>query len=373
MNRNPSFAVLGAGNGGMATAADLTVRGFKVNLWEHPDFADTIKPIQDLGGINLETVDSIPMKPGFARLNLITTDIKAALDGVDAVLVIVPAFAHKNIAECCVPYLQDNQIVIISPGNFGGALQFRNTFCKTGTAQNVVFAEGECMIYACRKKDPTTIWIRRYKKGLRFAALPAVHSDRVMEIVQQIYPEAEKAANTLETGLSNCNPTQHPPIMILNAGLIERTKGDFLFYNEGVTHGVIRVIDAVDKERVAVCDALHTKIRTAFEQEFAWYGYQGCSGTNLYESLKDNPFYRTSKAPESFQDRYLTEDIPFGLAPLEELGKLVGVPTPTATAIINFACLLSERDLRANRRSLASLGIGDVTPNQLLEMVNSEE
>ena len=370
MEHKPSFAVLGAGNGGVATAADLTVRGYKVNLWEHPDFADTIRPMQELGGIHLETVDSIPMKPGFAKVNMITTDIQAALDGVDCVLVIVPAFAHRNIAECCAPYLQDGQVVVISPGNFGGAIQFRNVFREKGTAKDVVFAEAECMIYACRKKDPTTIWIRRYKKALRYAALPATKTPRVMEIIHQIYPEAEAAANILETGLSNCNPTQHPPIMILNAALIERTKGDFLFYNEGVTHGVIRVIDAVDRERMAVCAAMNTKIRSAYEQEVAWYGYQGCSGHNLYESMNDNPFYRTSKAPDSFQNRYLTEDIPFGLAPVEELGKLVGVPTPTATAIIDFAEILTERDLRANRRSLAALGLDGMSVEDLLHLVN---
>ncbi|MGM9572844.1 MAG: NAD/NADP octopine/nopaline dehydrogenase family protein [Hominicoprocola sp.] len=370
MDYKPSFAVLGAGNGGVATAADLTVRGFKVNLWEHPDFADTIRPIQERGGIELKAVEGIPVRSGFARLNKATTNIVEALDGVDAVLVIVPAFAHKSVSECCAPYLQDHQIVVISPGNFGGAVQFRNAFLRSGHAKDVVFAEAECMIYACRKTDPSTIFIRRYKKALRYAALPATQTPRVMEIIHQIYPEAEAAANVLETGLSNPNPTQHPPIMILNAGLIERTGGDFLFYNEGVTHGVVNVIDAVDRERIAVCAALKTTIRSAFEQELAWYGYQGASGTNLYESMNGNPYYSTSKAPKSFQDRYLTEDIPFGLVPVEELGKLVGVPTPIATSIINFAELLTERPLRENRRSLEALGLGGMSVEELLSFVN---
>ena len=226
------------------------------------------------------------------------------------------------------------------------------------------------MIYACRKTSPTSIFVRRYKHALRYAALPATETPRVMEIIHQIYPEAEAAANVLETGLSNPNSTQHPPIMILNAGLIERTEGDFLFYNEGVTHGVIRVIEAVDQERIAVCAALKTTIRSAYEQEVAWYGYQGASGTNLYESMTDNPYYSTSKAPNSFQHRYLTEDIPFGLVPVEELGLLVGVPTPIATSVINFAEILAERSLRENRRSLESLGLAGMGVEDLLHLVN---
>ena len=370
MVHKPSFAVLGAGNGGATSDADLTVRGFQVNLWEHPDFSASIQPLQEAGGIHLETVPSIPLKEGFARVHLITTDIEKALDGVDAVLVIVPAFAHRKIAEYCTPYLQDHQVVIISPGNFGGAIQFQNIFQERGRAQDVVFAEAECMIYACRKKGPTTIWIRRYKKGLRYAALPAAKTDRVLEIMQQVYPEAQRAENILETGLSNCNPTQHPPIVLLNGARIERSGGDFLFYNEGVTPGVIRIIEAADQERMAVCAALHTKIRSAYEQEVAWYGYQGCSGHNFYESMTNNPFYATSKAPSSFQHRYLTEDVPYGLAPVEELGSLVGVATPTITAIINFAQLLTQRDLRSDRRSLADLGLEGLTPEQLVRFIN---
>src|SRR3712207_8497396 len=41
-----------------------------------------------------------------------------------------------------------------------------------------------------------------------------------------------------------------------NAGLLERTGGDFLFYEEGVTEGVGRLIEAVDRERLAIAAAL---------------------------------------------------------------------------------------------------------------------
>ena len=56
MRDKPKFAVLGAGNGGLATSADLAVRGFDVSLWEHPDFKANITPIQEKGGIILEAV-----------------------------------------------------------------------------------------------------------------------------------------------------------------------------------------------------------------------------------------------------------------------------------------------------------------------------
>ena len=48
----------------------------------------------------------------------------------------------------------------------------------------------------------------------------------------------------------------HPAVTLLNAGLIERTGGAFLFYEEGVTESVGRAIEAVDRERLAIADAL---------------------------------------------------------------------------------------------------------------------
>ena len=52
----------------------------------------------------------------------------------------------------------------------------------------------------------------------------------------------------------------HPAVTLLNAGLLERTGGGFLFYEEGVTESVGRLIEAVDNERLAIAAALGVKI-----------------------------------------------------------------------------------------------------------------
>ena len=48
----------------------------------------------------------------------------------------------------------------------------------------------------------------------------------------------------------------HPPGVLLNAGRIERSRGEFYFYDEGVTPGVVDAIMALDAERRAVAAAL---------------------------------------------------------------------------------------------------------------------
>ena len=52
-NMFKKIAILGAGHGGHAMSAELSQVGYEVNLYEHPDVADNLKPIIEKGGINL--------------------------------------------------------------------------------------------------------------------------------------------------------------------------------------------------------------------------------------------------------------------------------------------------------------------------------
>ena len=104
MTDRPSYAILGGGNGGFCTAADLTLRGFETRLFEFPKYAHTLDPVIRKGGIQLRGVAG----EGFARPAMITTDIGAALDGIDIVLVIVPSAGHTLAAQACAPYLKED-------------------------------------------------------------------------------------------------------------------------------------------------------------------------------------------------------------------------------------------------------------------------
>lgn len=367
----PVFAVLGGGHGGMAAAADLALRGFRVRLFELPEFAHTIRPVAEAGGIHAEVLPSTGLREGFARLDAVTTDVGEAVTGADVVMVIVPSFAHRRFAEVTAPVVRPGQTVLVAPGNFGGALEFALTWRQRGADPGrVTLAEAESLMYACRKKGPATVWIRGYKRSLRVAALPATRTGAALGVLRQAYPTLEPAQNVLETGLSNPNAPTHLPIMILNAAHIDRTGGDFLFYREGMTPAVGRVVEALDSERLTVGAGLGlSRMRSLYEQDLAWYAHQGAFGENICQTNANNPIYSWSRAPGSFDHRYVTEDVPYGLVPLEDLGIRLGIATPTATAVIHLAGIIAGRDLRREARTLERLGLGDVPLPRLREMV----
>ena len=79
--------------------------------------------------------------------------------------------------------------------------------------------------------------------------------------------------------------------------------------------------------------------------------------------------YARIKAEKELASRYLTEDVPYGLVPWEEVGKLVGIDMPTCTSLINLSNTLLGADFRRSGRTLKYIGIRAKTVRQLIKMV----
>ncbi len=368
MNADVKIAILGAGHAGFAHAADLSQQGFEVRLYEVPEMAETIAEIKKRGGIELIADPSTGLKSGFSNVHLITSDAAAAIQGVDVLFVVVPAFAQAAFAKRIATHVRPEQTVVLSPGNFGGAVTFAEALKKHGCSEMPVLCEAQSMIYACRKKGADTIQIFGYKHGLGIAVFPAERMEGVLPTLQKVFPTVQAAPNILWTWLSNPNAIGHPPPMILNAGWIEQTGGDFLFYVEGMSPAVIRVMDELDDERMEVGKALGLELTPHNQMAKIWYGHQGYQGSTFPDKER-NPVYSAIKAERELDCRYLTEDIPFGLVPLEDVGRLAGVEMPICTSLINLANSLLGRDFRQTGQTLENIGLGHLTVSQLKHFV----
>ena len=166
---NEKIAILGAGNGGYAMAADLSMVGYEVNLYEYPDYADNLKPIIERGGIEIisrtsageELILPAGGKTGFVKIKgKITSNAQEAIKDADIIMLVVPAFAREAFIREFAPYLEDGQIIVIWPGYFG-ALQCAKLFKDLGVNKNVDIAETESLIYNCTKLGGAKI----YNKG----------------------------------------------------------------------------------------------------------------------------------------------------------------------------------------------------------------
>ncbi len=345
------IAVIGAGNGGTAIAGDLTLAGHECRLFEFEEWAGNVTAVVEKGGIKVTGV----AHTGFAKVALATTDLRAALDGAELIMVATQAVTHTRVAHAIAPLVRSGQVIILWPGS-GGTLEVRRIFDELGVKAEVILGEAATLPYCCRRLEgPGTVNIHRID-GPRnqVAALPASRTTALMAALKGVYGTVVPARSILEPALYNPNIIVHPAGALFNMGRIEHSKGEFWMYKEGITPSVKKIINGMDRERQAIMAALGYKPMT-YEQVF----------TDLFNVSVAEFAVASSKGPFSMQDRYVTEDVPMGVTLTASLGRTLRVPTPTYDSIIHIASLVNETEYYKTGRNLANLGLDDLTAAQL--------
>lgn len=363
MKKTQRYSVFGAGHGGRAMAAHLSLMGFDIALYNRT--LDHIEGIKARMGIDLEGGESGPH--GFAKLTLVTSDIGAAVQYADVLMVVIPSSAHVSLAGNMAPYLKDGHIIILHPGRTCGAIEFDKVLRDSGCEAKVIVAEAETFIYASRADGPAQARIFRIKEAVPLAALPASKTQQVLEAIRPAYPQFIDGVDVLHTGLNNMGAIYHPCISILNTGWIEATHGDFQFYVDGVTPSVAHILEVLDRERVTIASALGNRARTSMEWlELAYNTY----GDTLHEAIHNQPGYYGIKAPSSLKHRYIFEDVPMSLVPMAALGKRYGVSVRGMDSMICLANFMHRTDYWRRGRTLGRLGIEQYSVSELKKFVS---
>lgn len=352
------ICVLGAGNGGSAIAGDLTLAGHQCRLFEFPEYAANILPIQEQGGIRVTGI----ARTGFAEIELATTNLAEAVAGADLILVATVALAHERLAYDLAPFLEEGQVLVLWPGS-GGTLAFRKAWDELDFDQRVYLAEAVTFPYCCRRLDgPGTVNIHRIDgPNMLIAALPASDTGAVLQALEGTYGHVVRPARSiLEPALYNVNIIVHPVGALLNMGRIEYTGGEFYMYKEGITPSVKKIIYAMDAERAALFTALGTK-PYSYDEIFA-----DCFNMTVEEFA-----VTSSKGPFSMQDRYVTEDIPMGAALTVSLARKAGVPVPTYECMIHLASVVNDTDYYSTGRTLENLGLSHLSLEQIKAYVQT--
>ena len=359
-----TVAVIGAGNGGTAIAAYISSLGVKVNLCDL--FPQYLEGIIETKGINL-TLNGKTTRQSF---NKVTDDMAEAIANVHLIMVVTPSFTHRMIAERCHSALTDGQVVVLNPGRTGGALDFLNTIRSRGCHADITIAETQTLIYSCRKTGPASVEVFGVKKEVALGAFPANRIEQVLKLLHPYYPQFTAAKNCMETRLANSGALFHPTPVLLNIGRIENDRNGYRYYWDGITPSVALLINAIDRERMAVARAYGVEVLSAEEwlrQSYDTYG------NNLYELIQHNDAYADIKAPNSIEARYVTEDVPMSLVPISELAHIAGVPTPNIDAVVQLTSSIYQRDFRVEGRCARALGIEGMSKEQVTHFFETGE
>ena len=356
------IAVLGSGNGAHAVAFECAQKGHDVYMYDFPQFSKSIDAIAAAGGIYANG-----KLQGFQKIAYAGTDISKVVPGAELIFAVGPSYSTEPFAKVCAPYVTDGQRYIIMPGSCMGALTFKNALGLDIKDNRISVSETNTLPYAVRISAPATIEVHhKLLAAYTVATLPRAEGQKVFDLLKPIFGGIEKAESVLQTTLSNSNPIIHPVITTLNAALIERTGGDFMFYHEGVTPAVGNLMEAFDNERASIGAGLGLFVEKSPEKGMR-QGFHDYVEKDYAKNYGTSPGFAGIKAQSSLDHRYYTEDLGCTMIFWIELAERIGVDVPAMKSLVTIVSLMMKRDFRAEcPRSLASLGLGDYTKEDLL-------
>ena len=338
--------VCGAGHQGLSMAAHLSLNGINVSLWNR-----TEKHIQDV--IESQTIHCSGIVKGDAHISRASVDIEDVVG--DFVMVTTPSSAHREVARRLAPFVHKDMIIILNPGRTFGAIDFAEELKKGGVKSLPHIAETQTIVYTCRKSGMNSTTIFALKNDVKIAALRDSDEDYILARMPDcLKPFFSPVQSVALTSLSNIGMVLHCAPVMMNIGWIESDKVDFKYYYDGISKSVAHYLEKLDRERQDVAQAGGYNVESLIDWLKRTYSVDGDS---LFECIRNNEAYREIDAPPTINSRYIFEDVPNGLVPVEAMGKELGVQTPNISTIINLASSVMDTNYReiGRRFSMAQL------------------
>lgn len=330
------LAVLGAGAVGPAAAVLAASRGHSAILW-----SPSGKGIAGIDGrIHAEGL----IEGSFAIAT--TTELDEAFRGADAALLAVPAYAFAallpRIAEALPPELP----LMIAPAASLAPVVLDALMARRGAPRSrAPIGAMATTTGGARRLAPDRVKVAMLRSALEMAAVPAEAAPRMAALAQELFGmDFPLSPDALHVSFVNVNPIAHGVLALTNVTRMERGE-DWPQYAM-MTPFACNLMTALAEERAAVAAA---------------YGH-GIDGLETFfgraNRVPAGPLHEMTaaiaaarpdtKGPRTTDSRYVTEDVPFGLAYYMAVGTPKGVAMPVTDSTIRILETLWGRSLRAN-------------------------
>lgn len=355
----PTVAILGAGHQGHAFAAYLGLHDVDVIVVNRSE--SKVNAIRDTGGITVTGVFEgfVPLDP-----SQVTVDVAAGIEDCDIIIVAVPGYGHEYFIDELVGTATDDQIVFVPTDNYA-SLRFRRKLAADPGSNFTVAGAAICP-FPGLSDEPGLVDIHGAKETVPLAAIPACETESVAARLNSMFNPATTftpAYSVFEVNLQNLNPYMHSAINLLNLARID-AEDEWLYYGEGCTPAVERVVSAIDDERRAVGEALGIELDPLRDLVAEMY-QESVTGDSIVEMLSQSPVHRSLPGPTDLGHEYLTEDVPYGLVPLASLSRHLDLPCPTLESTIHLLSTATGAAFVEQGITTAELGIAEMDRAEL--------
>ncbi|MCC3406125.1 MAG: NAD/NADP octopine/nopaline dehydrogenase family protein [Microcoleus sp. PH2017_10_PVI_O_A] len=352
--------VMGGGHVGFAVAAFLSSEGVNVHLFSRRLLSIaktlTIKAIGQVLCGNYQIASfSTQMQAISAHLGKLPPIIIICCRGNELV----------EYARIISRYVYSEMNIILFCGSRLDDCVFRQQLISSGVleSQMPAVASATTSPFCCCLQSDSTVEIKAKKSQVVISAQTLTMTERILKALQPWFRNLQIAGSSLEVALEKRNDITHIPLMLTSARSLEK-KEPHLFYHE-VGPRTVGLIVALDNERLKIGQAYGLKLRDWVNWHQAEYN---TSALSIYENLQQTSAYQHSFM-DTLDDRYLTEDVPYGAVCLQTLARIAEVQTPVLDGCISLVSQLIDMPIPAWTPEL--LGIAGLNPTQILELLSS--
>lgn len=356
-NMQQTVSIIGAGPAGFALAADLQNHGKDVLVYSHPTHQRHANIIKERG--RLEARGAME---GFAHIDL-TSDMAEAVAFSRILILTVPSTGQETVLHELKNFPLRRHTIIAIPGNLFSLV-------AADLEVGCIF-ETNLSPYSCRMDENGLTVLGR--KSLIFIAPFLPRGRRVnpslYATIQDLFPiQLRWCSSIAEVCLSNVNGIFHPLMMLMNAGRIESTAGDFLLYRDGLTGSVANAMLAVDRVRIRIGEVFGLQLKSAVEISNECYGQ---SFADFVELARNSPPHNKLRAPATLGNRNISEDVPDLLVCWCSLGEKLGVDVAPIKAVIVLVEMVTGVNYSETGRNLGKLGLEDLSHEELVARFSS--
>lgn len=357
--RRNVIAICGGGNAGhaLAVVASQRFNGDVVWLVSSEERAELLRRgvYSPAGlratGIVVGTADNV---------RAISSDPVQIIPDADLVLISVPAYAHLPILKRIAPYLKETAIVGCLPTR--GGFEFEATRMVNGIepfGRRAIFGL-QTLPWSTRIVEAgKTVNFGTLKSKVLMAALPQRRAaDVAAQMSDLTGTSIVPTENFLNMTLGNPGQVVHPGILY---GFFSRWAGE-RYTEETIPHfyrdasdETGRVVERLSDEVLSVARRIEarsagvldlTGVNSIHDWLKASYATQTKDTSTVATCFRTGPLQHR-KAPmqevatgvfePKFEYRYLTEDVPYGLAVVKAIAEIADVETPAIDAVILWA------------------------------------
>lgn len=352
MENNLRVGIAGAGAIAFGAAAFLEQSGHSPVLWS-PSGERTKRLAAGEPLIATGAVEGT-FRPGVAP------SAEALVADADVILIALPGYGHKHVFDAIAPHIRADQAVIISSHASFGALYLSKLLASRGITVPIV-AWGTT---ATTGRQPSLVEasVNTVRSKIDLCTVPESRASEGLALCQRLFGDRfVERDGLLAIALSNLNPQNHMGIALCNMTRMEH--GETWSQGFNVTPNVGRLLEALDRERLAIAEALGLSVRTIFEHFHLSFHVPQDTVSAMNQKMHEEG--RGGTGPATADSRYVTEDVPYGLLMTVKLGEMTECDASLHRSGVEIFSAMYGRNFFAENELLGALALDSMTLDDL--------